>query len=362
MNKKVHFKENSDIKTKRKHSYVSANKRSIDSIKAVIEKAEKLLSEDIDKEEEELSKVRKEIVLDIKLEPEPDPNPFPFTQISKQNYRENSKNSSSSLSTTRNSTNYGPSRSVLSVRALHNDSIAHSTSRTSSRQSRNDSYSIKNSNQISSSPKQSSLNKSSSKLSNSNSKSQNISSPTKANKTNKYSLQSKQNYNDDNSLEQQSNGHVTDFLSPRRKQITPFKEVPDYIDEVGVTGQIIKSYELNFDYSEAAPIKEEYLGHGLKRVEYRNGDVSFVYKNGSRRTNHNGVMYSFFPNGDKMQEFPDGTSSYKYAENGAIEVNYKNGNKIIFFVNGQVHHYTKDGRIRVTFPDGSVETFQNPKH
>ena len=287
MKKNVHFTQSSNENHKSKHHFKSANKKSIDSIKSIIEKAEQLLSEQIDEEEKELSQVKKKIVLDIKLEKQPDPNPYPLTKISKRNYQERFENQRESSQKKR----------VSRLKSQPN----HLTQ---------ESQKVK----------------------------QNESLPY-------------------------SNEHVKEQITMRTTSAAtsnPFRNTPDYIDEVGVTGEIIKTYELDFDYCEAAPVQEEYLGHGMKRIVYRNGDVSFVYKNGSRKTNHNGVLYSFFANGDKMQEFPDGTTSYKYAENGAIEITYTNGDRVIFFVNGQVHHFTHDGRIRVTFPDGKSQVHYDP--
>ena len=306
MKKSVHFSKESPKPVQ--HKFKSANKRSIESIKSIIEKAEKLLTEDIDQEEENLSKVKKKIVLDINLEKPPNPDPFPLTRISKKNYKDRYENQSSPQN---KDPNYiSPSRQCSSLKPSNRSSPAVKQQRTVVNQP------IKNQN----------------------------SNPSSQRKTLKKG-------------KQENSGNVR-YTSPRKSELSkymPMYQVPDFIEEVGITGEVLQSYELNFDYHEAAPIKEENLGHGMKRIEYRNGDVSFVYKNGTRKTNHNGVIYSFFPNGDKLQEFPDGTTSYKYAENGAIEVEYKNGNKIIFFENGQVHHFTKDGKLRVTFPDVVIQ-------
>lgn len=140
-----------------------------------------------------------------------------------------------------------------------------------------------------------------------------------------------------------------------KKQASTKKGTPkNKIDEINVSGEVIKSYYLDFGFQPASKIKTETLTSGVKRVKHSNGDISHVYKDGTMKVNHNGIIYTFFSNGDKLQEFPDGTNSYKYSSNGAIEVLYKNNIRVIFFANGQIQHYTPDGKCHIVVPDTAL--------
>ncbi|EAY00445.1 hypothetical protein TVAG_084820 [Trichomonas vaginalis G3] len=130
--------------------------------------------------------------------------------------------------------------------------------------------------------------------------------------------------------------------------------IKSQIDEINISGEVIKSYHLDFGFQPSSTVKVENLTSGVKRIFHKNGDVSNVYRDGTMKTSHKGIVYTFFSNGDKQQEFPDGTNSYKYAQNNAIEVNYRNGIRVIFFANGQIQHYTPDGKCEIIVPDSTI--------
>jgi hypothetical protein len=94
----------------------------------------------------------------------------------------------------------------------------------------------------------------------------------------------------------------------------------------------------------------------VTKVFYANGDTKVVQRNGTAKLVHGDLAWTQFPNGDHLQEFPDGATAYQYATNGSIELRLPDGRSVIEFPDGQREHRDGKGGVTVVFADGTRVT------
>jgi hypothetical protein len=65
-----------------------------------------------------------------------------------------------------------------------------------------------------------------------------------------------------------------------------------------------------------------------------------------------GLRWTTFANGDKLLEFADGATEYRYAGSGTVEIRAADGRSAIEFPNRQRQFRARNGDICVELPDG----------
>lgn len=121
------------------------------------------------------------------------------------------------------------------------------------------------------------------------------------------------------------------------------------------------SYRIMFDYRPKLEERSQQIPNGPKKIFYQKGDVELVYRDGTSKLKHEGIAITSFNNGDILQEFPDGTTAYKYGSSQIIELRLTDGSSLIQFPNGQREKRDPDGNVKVSFGNGqSVKSNQNP--
>lgn len=110
-------------------------------------------------------------------------------------------------------------------------------------------------------------------------------------------------------------------------------------------------YHLCFDYDPGHIQRTNTFSGGITKTYYTNGAIKEVDRKGKSVISHRNVRYTSFPNGDKMQEFPDGANAYRYA-NGITELRLRDGTSIIEFPDGRRETRHKDGQVLVELRDG----------
>jgi hypothetical protein len=95
---------------------------------------------------------------------------------------------------------------------------------------------------------------------------------------------------------------------------------------------------------------------GVMKVFYTNGDTKVVRRSGTARLVHGDIAWTQFPNGDHLQEFPDGATAYQYAANRSFEFRLPDGRSVIEFRNGQREYRDGKGGVTVAFADGTKVT------
>lgn len=113
-------------------------------------------------------------------------------------------------------------------------------------------------------------------------------------------------------------------------------------------------YPIVFEYEPKEPVRHERIPHGPLRTLFKNGDIKYEFHEGTVRIKTTtGFTYTYYTNGDKQQEFPDGASAYRYNSNGSVEFRCVDKTLMYFFENGQIEEHFSNGQTRVRFPDRS---------
>jgi hypothetical protein len=116
------------------------------------------------------------------------------------------------------------------------------------------------------------------------------------------------------------------------------------------------SYRIDFGHKLGRVERIQRLQGGIIKTYYQNGAVMSEKSNGVIHLIHNEMKWMRFPNGDELQEFPDGSTAYKYDSNGAVELRLRNGESIIEFSDGQREYRSQNGEVKIVFADGRRAT------
>lgn len=109
------------------------------------------------------------------------------------------------------------------------------------------------------------------------------------------------------------------------------------------------NYKIRFHYKCADLERvEETPGCPVVRI-FKNGDRELTYKDGTVMIFHENMKFTYFANGDRMQEFQDGASAYKYYEQGTIEFKTPNGVRVVQYSNGRRDRISESGEVTTTF-------------
>ena len=124
---------------------------------------------------------------------------------------------------------------------------------------------------------------------------------------------------------------------------------------------LCQGYHVRFDHNPGMVMRTVRMQDGTKKTYYRTGDVRYEKTNGRVVTVHGDVTFTKFPNGDQMQEFPDGVNAYKYASSGAVELRLLDGSSVIDFSDGRREKRMPTGEILVALNDGTTTTFASSR-
>ena len=186
-------------------------------------------------------------------------------------------------------------------------------------------------------------------------------SATKYNKSLRKNAQNKNN-NHLNERRKASNRRLLTVQSPKKENKKCINTAKSKIEShAKMIMHIKEEYGIDFNFKEGEIFKTEKLFKGVIKKLYTNGDFSLVFPNGTTKIYHKDQIFTKFNNGDRLQEFRDGTKAYKYNSNSSIEITFPNKVNLIYFADGQIERTGRDGSITITFPNGVVKTIFKKK-